>query len=293
MSKEQKTNAAEEAKPKGKWDTYAEGSARISNNNEVDCISLKNYKELIKSHGIFAVFTYFICGEKQIFADVSVWYEWVVNKGNFRDPCTNELLRECDIARLKNQYRLLKRYGKMTEENRSEIVKLILEKPRSELTEVDSKIHQEFELPRLSLRTILFDLAKVREIMQYCNILSRGEVPANRGDWFMRYSSIFIGICTHGCIDLSKGKTNHSKDCKMKQSQKRVDTFCISCPDGSTWLIIHVHGIGYFNIAASRGDTFTLDHVLEKGTFMAASLTGVFEYAGIDPNLVIWNKDLL
>ena len=113
--------------------------------------------------------SYFICGEKQIFADVSVWYEWVVNKGNFRDPYTNELLRECDIARLKNQYRLLKRYEKMTEENRSKIVKLILEKPRSELTEVNcEEIHEEFKLPRLYLRTILFDLAKIREIMQNC-----------------------------------------------------------------------------------------------------------------------------
>ena len=293
MSKEQKTNAAEEAKPKENCSTYADLSAIILYTNDLDYISLESYKKLINLYGIFAVFTYFNCGGKQIFADVSVWYEWVVNRSNFRDPYTKEPLKECDIARLKNQYRLLKRYGKMTEENRSEIVKLILEKLRSELTKDDSKIHQEFKLPHLSLRTILFDLAKVREIMQYCNILSRGEVPANRGDWFMRYSSIFIGICTHGCIDLSKGKTNHSKDCKMKQSQKRVDTFCISCPDGSTWLIIHVHGIGYFNIAASRGDTFTLDHVLEKGTFMAASLTGVFEYAGIDPNLVIWNKDLL
>ena len=117
-----------------------------------------------------------------------------------------------------------------------------------------------------------------------------------KGHWFIRHSSIFInisGLCTFDCIDLSNDKTTHSKDCKTKQSQERADVFCISSPDGSTLLIIHVHGIGYFNIAASRGDTFTLDHVLEKGIHMAASLTGVFENAGIDPNLVIWNKDLL
>ena len=120
---------------------------------------------------------------------------------NPKDPLTGLKMKNWDIVRIKDRNRLLNLYPNMMEEKRIEVVNSILKIPCSELKEVE--------------RELLFDLAKIREIMIYFKFKSRedydkykeeNEDEKNSEIGFLRCTSISVtsSISKMPPVDFSK-----------------------------------------------------------------------------------------